>query len=236
MNIEAFIICWNEAETLHLTIKHYQKFCSSIVIMDNHSNDNSREIATAMGCKVKTFGVKGELSDRAYLDVKNNIWKRQGRDSRDYVIVCDADEILSGFPPDNQYSIYKTIGWDVFSHDMPVDDWLEITNGHHQENYSKNIVFDPKRITDINYRIGCHVSKPVGDVSWAPEGIFLLHYRNVGGPQRLIDRHAVYRERLSQENKQRGFGIHYTWDDEVRVNEWNEKFRKSKPLFPVGGE
>lgn len=94
--IEAHIVAWNEAETIHLTIKHYKAFCSHIILWDNHSTDTTREIAKALGCTVKTFGKEGELSDRAYMELKNECWKKNhpGKDRRDYVIVVDADEIL----------------------------------------------------------------------------------------------------------------------------------------------
>lgn len=247
--IEAHIIAFNEAETIHLTIKHYQSFCDRVIIWDNHSTDNTREIARLMTCIVKTFGVKGELSDRAYMELKNECWKKThpGQDRRDWVIVVDADEIL--FIPDHynkgqafwfssylesyknkSVTICDTQGWNVFSHDMPKESWLEITTGYPEENYSKNVIFDPKQITDINYHIGGHVCKPRGNVVWSDETLYLLHYRNVGGPQRLVDRHNLYRPRMSKENLQRNWGHHYLMTDEERIKEWESKYQKSKPL------
>lgn len=239
--IEAHIVAWNEAETIHLTIKHYQKFCSRIVLWDNHSTDNTREIAKSMGCIVKTFGRPGELSDRAYIELKNECWKlsHPGPDRRDWVVIVDTDEILKHskfrlrLAEQMGCTIIKTQGWNVFSHDMPKDDWLEITNGHEENNYSKTVIFDPKQITDINFRIGCHVSSPRGNVRFSTEAMYLLHYRNVGGPQRLIDRHNLYRERMSEENRQRQWGFHYLVSDEERVREWEEKYQKSRPFSPA---
>lgn len=240
--IEAHIIAFNEAETIHLTIKHYSAFCSRIIIWDNHSTDNTREIAKSMGCAVKTFGKPGELSDRAYMELKNECWKKDnGQDRRDWVIVVDADEILipdcssrMALATDVGRTIFKTIGWNVFSHDMPLKDWKEITNGHLEENYNKTVIFDPKAITEIGYHIGCHVSKPKGNVQWCLDSMYLFHYRNVGGPQRLIDRHNLYRPRMSEENLQRRWGHHYLVSDEERVKEWEEKYAKSKPFSLAG--
>jgi glycosyltransferase involved in cell wall biosynthesis len=234
--IEAHIIAFNEAETIHLTIKHYQSFCDRIIIWDNHSTDNTREIARLMTCTVKTFGVKGELSDRAYMELKNDCWNKThpGQDRRDWVIVVDADEVLlydrKKLYFDSKATIVKIQGWNIFSHDMPKNHWLDITTGHTEENYSKNVIFDPKQITDINYHIGGHVCKPRGNVVWSDETLYLLHYRNVGGPQRLVDRHNLYRPRMSKENLQRNWGHHYLMTDEERIKEWEEKYLKSKPL------
>lgn len=252
--IEAHIVAWNEAETIHLTIKHYKAFCSHIILWDNHSTDTTREIAKALGCTVKTFGKEGELSDRAYMELKNECWKKNhpGQDRRDYVIVVDADEILiepdiTANPDTWNYfftskkrgtTIFKTQGWNVFSHDVPRENWLEIDNGHPEANYSKTVIFDPKQITDINFHIGGHVSKPKGNVVWSDEPLYLFHYRNVGGPQRLVERHKLYRPRLSEENRMRKWGFHYSFSDEERIREWEEKYSRSKPFahfLPVGG-
>lgn len=234
--IEAHIIAFNESETIHLTIKHYHKFCHRIVIWDNHSTDNTREIARSMGCVVKTFGKPGELSDSAYKDLKNSCWKKNnpGMDIRSWVIVVDADEILASPPPPTTATIFRTQGWNIFSYDMPKDDWLEIDTGHFENNYSKTVIFDPKNITEINFHIGSHISSPKGNVVWSDETIFLFHYRNVGGPKRLVDRHNLYRPRMSEENLQRRWGEHYLWEDEIRIKEWDEKYARSKPFSVVG--
>jgi glycosyltransferase involved in cell wall biosynthesis len=227
--IEAYLVAFNEEETIHLSIKHYQQFCSRITILNNHSTDRTAAIAKEMGCRVRNFGVIGSLSDRDYIDIKNNCWK----DTRyDWVIVADCDEILQD-PTEvskTDATIIKTSGWNVFSHEMPKEDWLEITNGHFEGNYSKTVMFRPAYINEINFHIGSHVSNPKGNVKWSDETLTLFHYRNVGGPQRLIDRHNLYRPRMSQENLQRNWGHHYLVTDEERRKEWEEKYNKSKPL------
>lgn len=237
--IEAYVLAFNEEETIHLTIKHYQTFCSRVTILNNHSTDRTTEIAKAMGCRIRNFGTPGILNDRDYINIKNECWK----ESRyDWVIVCDADEILTwepkwiidGIAKVDGVTIWKTQGWNVFSHEMPKDNWLDIDNGHPEENYSKTVMFNPKEITDINFRIGCHVSSPKGNVIWSQETLTLFHYRNVGGPQRLVDRHNLYRPRMSEENIQRNWGHHYLVTDEERIKEWESKYQKSKPFSAVG--
>lgn len=234
--IDCYIIAWNEEETIHLTIQHYQKFCNRIVLYDNHSTDDTCFIAKKLGCSVKKFGKPGELSDSAYKEVKNNCWK----DSRfQWVIIVDADEILwhhnlKNVIDNTKGNIFKTFGWNVFSRDMPVNEWTEITYGHHEPNYSKLVIFKPKEITDINYHIGAHWATPKGQVKYADELLTVFHYRNAGGPERLIKRHEQYRPRMSKENLQRNWGHHYLEDDEIRVKEWNDKFEKSKTYLGAG--
>jgi glycosyltransferase involved in cell wall biosynthesis len=244
MNIECHLICWNEAQILPLVIKHYQDFCSKIVIHDNYSNDGSDKIARKLGCTVEYFGITGKLDDLEYLKVKNNCWKGS---AADYVIVADCDEILhrsqrefSGidvtsaqlqFEKDNGTTIFKTTGWNIYSNKMPKDDLLEITTGYLFENYSKCIAFDPKAIIEMNYEPGAHRCTPVGNIQYNQELIYLLHYRCIGGVERLIDRYQSYRKRMSQNNRKKGYGIHY-FDNENRLRgEFEERLNKSKPLW-----
>lgn len=239
MSIEAHILNWNEMDILPFTIKHYQKFCSSITIYDNYSDDGSPEYAEKMGCIVKQFGNPGELDDSEYLRVKNNCWKGS---RAEYVIVCDADEILTGLTTDDNKlyklqdsnilpSIYKTQGWQIISNDMPKQDLLEITNGWAFNNYSKNIMFDPKRIEEINYNPGAHKIFPVGDVVYSEETLYLFHYRQIGGVQRLINRYAKYKARFSPHNQRTGHGCHYKKSRSKIISDWNEEIKKAKPLI-----
>lgn len=233
MTVDAFILCWNERELLPLTIKHYQKFCRSITIYDNYSDDGSDKIAESMGCKVVKFGKPGELNDNFYLEVKNHCWK--GSDA-DYVIVCDADEILTSLttgPAPKQGekpTIYRTQGWQVTSNQFPNNDLFEVTNGWPFDNYSKSIMFDPRAIKEINYRPGAHRCDPVGHVVYSAETLYLLHYRQAGGAERLIKRYNQYMKRLSEFNRKHGHGIHYRQrPEQIRAN-FKRELLKSKPL------
>jgi len=230
MKIEAFIIMYNEAEILPLVIKHYKKFCDRLTFFDNYSSDNSQQIAESMGCDVKKFGQPGVLDDQAYLDVKNHCWKNS---DADWVIVCDADEILNPVPSDSKVypTIFKTRGWNIYSNDMPKDSLLDITTGYEFHNYSKSIMFSPKDIKEMNYEPGAHKCNPIGNIVYSEETFDLLHYKNIGGVERLLKRNQEYRNRMSYQNKKMGWGIHY-YDSEAKVRqEWIERLAKSKPLL-----
>jgi hypothetical protein len=229
--IEAYIICWNEIETIQFTIDHYKKVCDRIVFYDNHSNDGTQEVIKDNGCELVTFGTVGKLEDREYIKIKNNCWKGS---KADWVIVCDCDEIIwhknfidvINFEQSRGRTVFKSIGFDMFSEDMPKDDFLEIQTGIPSLNYSKIAVFSPK-IKSINYVYGCHVADPVGGVSYSSERLNLFHYRNIGGVERLKNRHQQYRERLSEHNKRFGLGIHYTYDNEQREKDWYNSLDKA---------
>jgi glycosyltransferase involved in cell wall biosynthesis len=233
MNIHAHIITWNREDSLHLTVNYYKSFCSKIFIYDNFSDDRTREIAEEMGCIVSTFGRAGSLDDGEYLKVKNNCWK--GSDA-DYVIVCDDDEIL--LPLNNlinkDVSIYRTEGYDMFSETVPRETWLDCNKGIRNKNYDKLIFFDPNRIKEINYVYGCHEAKPTGDINWSNGAMKLLHYRSIGGVDRLIKRHHEYVSRLSPINKKWNLGHHYSQSDAQKRKEWKESIKNCETLFEGG--
>lgn len=257
MKIHAHIITFNESETIHLTIKHYRKFCEKIFIYDNFSTDNTRDICESMGCEVKMFGVSGVLDDKEYLKVKNHCWK--GSDA-DWVIICDADEILqmrwihnlsewdidqqrfkkSTFSlnqkiyTDSGANIIKTQGFNIFSNEMPKESWSEITTGIPDNNYSKLCIFKPKEIKEIGYVYGAHVAKPEGDVRYSDEILTLFHYKHVGGAQRIADRHALYNSRLSDWNKRFKCGYQYQEPREQTIKYFNECLKKSVPYSQAG--
>ena len=223
---EAHLLCWNEADTIELTIKHYQSFCDRVIFYDNYSTDSTPEIVKDYGCELNQFGEKGVLDDRAYLKVKNHCWK----DSKaKWVIVADCDEII--YHPritevlENQSKdVFKTVGFEVYSHMLPKDSWLELMEGVYSPNYAKSAIFNP-RIDSINYDYGCHEAHPKkrNGIEYCSEILALLHYRNVGGIERLKNRHNEYRKRLSQRNKNLGLGIHYMQEDDERINYWHEQ-------------
>ncbi len=227
MLVEAYVMCWNEIETIHLTIQHYQKFCDKITILDNYSDDGTREKAEEMGCSIRLFGKRGQLDDKEYLKIKNEVYKQS---KAKFVIVCDSDEILHH--PDLRSilesetgNIFNTIGWDIFSNEMPVDDFLEIQTGIFTPNYCKKIIFSPH--ININYSYGCHVCRPVGRLRVSSEQLTMFHYRNIGGYERLSKRHEIYRTRMSAENRRWGLGCHYMFPEEQRKREWNEKHEQA---------
>lgn len=235
MTIEAYILTWNESDIIGLVIKHYQKFCDKIIILDNYSSDNTCQIAESMGCEVRKFGTQF-FDDAENMKVKNNCWRGS---QADWVIVCDADEVLLvecdeydvKIPRTYTCSIIKTYGWQIMSDSMPEDDILEITNGYHFSNYSKNIIFSPKHIQEINYNPGAHKCNPIGNVAWSDETLYLLHYKHIGGLQRTIDRYKAYKKRLSSNNIKNGWGIHYNRSVPSLREEWNERMAKSKQLI-----
>lgn len=243
MRIEAFLCCWNEITLMPLVVKHYQKFCDKITILDNWSTDGSDKLAESLGCEVVKFGTKF-FDDQENMNIKNSCWK--GSDA-DWVIVADFDEILMeryevfgsmslSIPnfkcdPRPEVTIFKTIGWQIMSDEMPKEDLLEVTNGFEFSNYAKNIIFSPKHINEIRFNPGSHKIDPQGKIVYSEESLYVLHYKHIGGVQRTIDRYREYQPRMSKNNRKHGWGCHYNRSEQSIREEWNERMAKSKPLI-----
>lgn len=250
MTIHAYLLCWNEIDMVKLVVSHYQKFCDKITIMDNWSTDGSDKLAESLGCEVIKFGTKF-FDDQENMNIKNNVWKGS---KADWVLIADFDECL--WANENEYhetpkgimatggtrqflfrqrdngaTIIKTYGWQIMSEDWPANDLLQITNGYEFSNYAKNIVFNPRAIKEINYGPGAHECKPVGQVVWSTEALYVLHYKHIGGVQRTIDRYKEYQKRMSKNNRKNGWGIHYNRTPASIRQEWAERMAKSSPLI-----
>lgn len=202
---------------------------------DNHSTDNSVELAKQLGFEVVQFGTPGILSDGDYLVVKNNCWKGC---TTDWVIVCDADEFVMDINVPRKLENLKNFGrtiitcmaYDVYSEYLHDSDYVTDipAYGLRNEKYDKPLIFNPQQITEINYVPGCHSANPTGNVNKGNMKLNMYHFRYIGGPQRLIDRHALYRQRLSAENIRKLWGTQYLVSDEERTRQWNQNFETAK--------
>lgn len=245
--INTWLLAWNEIDIAKLIIKHYQKFSDKVTIMDNYSTDGTPDLARDMGCDVIQFGDK-YFDDKNNMDCKNSCWQS---DKADYNIVADFDEVLfyhQGSMGDHfdqecitsllhgsPYDIYKTIGWQIMSDEIPKDDLLEITTGFRFDNYSKSILFSGA-IIKMDFNPGAHRCNPVncrGDgIDYSNEGsMYVLHYKHIGGVQRTIDRYREYQPRMSKLNRRKGWGSHYDRTEQSIREEWNERMAKSRPLI-----
>lgn len=238
MKAAAFITVRNEEEIIPFTIAHYKELCDHIVILDNYSTDNTRQIALALGCQVESYGNPGFYDDHILAIVKNNCWKLRAISmSLDWAIVCDADEILRISRANLEYeylrgtTILDTQGYNMHSRDWPTESLLEINSGVPSGQYSKRVCFNPRHISEINYGRGAHTCKPQGRIVWSEGAYPLLHYKFIGSPQRMIARHRENSARSSERNLKNNLSNHYHGDQSYLINQWDLWISQSEKVF-----
>jgi len=229
VRIHAHVITWNEERLIWHYLNHHLTFCQRVFVYDNHSTDRTVEIARSFGSRVEVIPFGDQfLNDDDYLKIKNEAWKKS---DADFVIVGDCDEFI--FAKDIASIFYRAkmnrvsvipLKW----FDMISDQSVEANRMIHDQiktgvpnQGSKNLVFSPELITDINYGYGAHHSKPKGVTKIGNEFLTCLHYKYLGGVEAMISRHEAYKKRLSKNNLKKNLGSHYHFTREQNIEFWN---------------
>ena len=90
-------------------------------------------------------------------------------------------------------------------------------------------MFKPKAILEMNYNFGCHKCRPVGIIKGSVEFGTLLHRKFIS-EQYVYERHLMYESRLSDLNKQYGWGVHYQNTTQDKINDQFAELRKTAKL------
>ncbi len=210
--LTVYTIAFNEEVLIQFMIDHYrERFANChIVIYDNESNDNTVAIAKANNCEVITYSTNNQISDRKYLEIKNNCWKSA---KTDWVLVCDIDELLDFTKEDLAReesagtNILRSEAYNMINMEDNFN-LAEIKYGSRCPPYDKSFCFNKKIITEINYNPGCHGCTPVGAVKYS-RGVYKLYHYKCINPEYQIARYKMYEQRLSDENRKHGWGGHY---------------------------
>lgn len=222
--VTIYALAYNEELMLPFFIAHYRSMFPSgckIIIYDNMSTDKTRQIAEEAGCEVWGYDTKGRLDDQTYLRIKNNCWKDA---ATDWVMIVDIDEFCHIGEGDLVELGEKRLTPSFHAYNMVnMHDNLDIQNidhGFREPFYDKVYCFNKTIIEEINYAPGCHICSPKVRGSNSPSvklntlGPYLTcHYKYIN-PDYMVNRHAEFNKRLSLENRQQGYGIHYQNSEE----------------------
>lgn len=243
MKMVCITIAWNEEQLLPIFLNHYEKFCEKIIVYDNESDDGTAEICDAHSLvERRIYETEGQIRDDVYLQIKNTAWK----EFRDYDWVCilDLDEFV--YHKDLEtfllsckrkgISIPQTTGFSMWSESLPnptSNIWEEITTGMRDTWYDKTPIFDPKLIDDIGFKHGCHACYPAGVIVYDKyPSLKLLHYKNIGGIERLENRRKLYEKRLSTINIERKWGHNYLYPCRIK-EEWDKHRLYSTSILDI---
>lgn len=224
--ITIYTITYNESYIMPYFVKWYRdRFPDcKIVVFDNESTDNTKEIAESLGCEVITYCTGNKLSDSTYLQIKNNVWKQA---ETDWVIVCDVDEFLDitmnrieaanesisqSRTTFGKITHVKGVGYNMTNVDN-LSDVTEIEHGIRATQYDKVLMFNRRYVDEINYTAGCHGCDIQGDSFQNLITAPLYHMKFIN-EDLLVEKYKSYASRLSEENLMNRWGYHYQESEE----------------------
>lgn len=230
MNLTIYTITFQEQFVLPFFIKWYRdRFPNcKIVVYDNESIDNTVKIALENNCEVISYNTNNQLSDAKYLEIKNNCWKSA---ETDWVLVADCDEFLDIKPEDlnTDQTLFISKGYNMCNVDN-VSNILDIKCGVRSEQYDKVLCFNRQQIKEINYSPGCHSCNPIGNVKFSNKTPNLLHMKFLNEDY-MVDRYKMFKNRMSEENIKKGWGIQYTNTEEIIRKDYKNHLKASKNIY-----
>ena len=197
MKIDIYTLCKNEVKLAPFFIDYWNSLGDDInvYIYDGLSSDGCRELfAKYDNIHVIDFEPDA-LDDGAHTKLKNNCWKSS---KADFVVVCDFDEAIAPLNPGtlhNELQYMKEHGYSILlpcSFSIISDKFPKYKKGKYLHElakygfndcgwFAKAILFDPSKITEINYVDGGHCIRPTGDVKyWVSTNLFMIHAKYVG--------------------------------------------------------
>lgn len=233
--ISVFTMSFNEEVLMQFFIDHYRaRFQhANIYVFDNQSTDRTVEICKDNNCTVYPYNSGGQVNDEMICNHKNSCWRGS---PTDWVLVCDTDELLDineaqlRSEEASGVNIIKGIGYHMVN---MVDsyDLYAIDHGVRDPFYDKILLFDRRKVWDINYEPGCHVCHPSPPkvVRYSDSAYLMKHYKFVH-PDYSIARHRVTRDRLSEDNKRLGLGAQYLAPDEEALRWFQEARRRAEKI------
>lgn len=226
---------FNEQLMIQFFIDHYRERFPNchIVIYDNSSTDKTVEIAKANGCEVRTYDSGGTLNDGLHMQIKNNCWKDA---KTDWVLVLDNDEILEideqelSEEDSKGVTKIKSEGWSMVNM-LDNFDLSSIDHGFRDHQYDKDLLFNKKYISEINYGAGCHDCSSVGKIIYSSKSYMMYHYKYINEDIE-VNKNLLTAKRLSQSNKQHNWG----WQclrSEQQIRQDFKAFREKSILLPI---
>jgi hypothetical protein len=243
--VHLYAACWNEADMLGFTFRHYDPWVERYVIFDDGSTDGSLELL-ADHPRVELRRLPRTHSDSLVLslrDLYDHAWK-ESRGAADWVVVVNLDEHLHHPDVGGYLSACRKAGVTAvpaLGYQMVSDTYPEpgsclaesVPRGVPWEPMCKLALFDPDAIDEIDYAVGRHRAEPTGRVIYPERDELLnLHFKMIG-LDRVEGRHAEQRTRLLERDRGERWGHRYL-AERHETAEWMAELTAAaiEPLAP----
>lgn len=190
MQIHLQVITYNESRSIKQFLEYYS-WCASVTVYDNKSTDTTREIIREVrpDANIIEFDTKNVIDNRKFCEIKNTGWLGV---KADWIIVVDCDEYLHSpykeqsivqyldLMKNRSITVIPTVGFNVHFDEFSPDFLSKIKDLSFAPMYGKCAIFNPNKISEINYDVGAHEISPKGTVRFTQPHLFLLHCRYFG--------------------------------------------------------
>jgi len=227
-------MAYNESVMMQFMISHYRiRFPNCrIIVFDNQSTDNTKQIALDNSCEVVDFNTNNQVNDFKIRELKNNFWKVA---TTDWVCVCDPDELVDINEADlinesiKNTTIIKPEGYQMVN----MEDNFDLKSmkwGARATQYDKLYIFNKKMIKEINYSCGCHSANPSGIIKYNDTLYKMYHYKCINHNY-MISRYRLTAGRLSEENKRNKMGDYVLNPDYKIIKDFEDIKRSSTKIL-----
>lgn len=247
IKVDVYVLCYNEMKLAPLMMQYWKLYANHVYICDNGSTDGCLEYFAQFPefITVYHFDFDG-MDDEIHMYIKNNIWKQSRNKGIDFVMVCDFDECLFcnniieklNYLKENDYTIIKPVGLGLICEEFPIYNknilaHNSIKTCNYDFYFNKMILFNPDKIQEINYGVGAHKACPSGKVKlYDTPNIFLLHFDQLG-LNYVFEKRENRKNRLSEKNKEHGWGMHYLYSKEQIEEEFRKNLETSQQITDI---
>lgn len=199
MIVHVYTIVRNEEYMIKYFLRHYTTFADHIFVVDDNSDDRTRDIVLSYPRQLTTCllykypsGMNEDHLGQTYVDY----YKIHSRDAADWVICVDVDEFL--YHPNIKltldvarivgHGVLKSTGYAMVTATPPQNGgqiYSVDKMGVRCRGYDKTLVFDPR--FDITFGAGRHKMHYPPNAVVGHLGLKLLHYHDLS-PEYLTER------------------------------------------------
>lgn len=257
--IALITLCYNESKIMPWVIDYWKKFVTHAYVFDNGSTDNSREILSQYDwiTVIDYSHLTGnKLNDTINMNIKNHFYKTI-KNEYDFVVIVDFDECLYCEDWEKHLTILFNAGicgiipnyHNVITYDFPeyiegklfheVNEYERSVSPQEQAHFfQKTMLFNCKWTHEINFCQGSHRCNIITlkgnsinkENSIPVNSIHCIHLLNIGLNHIVEKYDHNKRERMSEENLKRKFGVQYLKERQTVIDEYEKEWKHRKKM------